>query len=183
MGYITPTDVKDYVYCPAIPWLRRAHWVSETPTPSMESGFVDANGKERIARDLGLPEPLRVEVAVTDRELGVRGVIDVVAGPGKGLVILEVKAGVRRPQRHHLAQLKVYVLLAHRNIGRVRRAALYTASGATWIEVDSTVLSEAERLVEAARKAVFSEEPPWARQPEAKCRYCFFSPRCPLRSL
>ncbi len=182
-GLVTAVDVKDYVYCPAIPWLRRVHGVLERPTPSMESGAVDVGFKERVAAELGLPEPRRFEVRVTDGELGLTGVIDIVAGPRERLVIVEVKAGVRRPQRHHIAQLKVYALLAWRKLGRVRRAALYTPAEVVWVTVDSTLLEEARLLVERARTVIYSEAPPQLRQPEAKCRYCFYSQRCPVRSI
>ncbi len=182
-GAITVVDVKDYVYCPAIPWLRAVHGVIETPTPSMEAGLVDVEYKERVAEELSLPEPRRFEVRLVDRELGVSGVIDVVAGPRDNMVILEVKAGVRKPQRHHLAQLKVYTLLASRLLGRVRRAALYTPGGVVWLRVDYRLLEEAKWLVEEARKTMYSEAPPPVRQPEAKCQYCFFSQRCPVRGI
>ncbi|MCE4611995.1 MAG: CRISPR-associated protein Cas4 [Desulfurococcales archaeon] len=182
-GVLTAVDVKDYVYCPVIPWLKAVHGVAEAPTPSMEAGVVDVEYKEKVAEELSLPEPRRFEVKLVDRGLGVSGVVDVVAGPKGDMVVVEVKAGVRRPQRHHLAQLKVYALLASRLLGKVRRAALYTPGGVVWLRVDYRLLEEARLLVEEARKAVYSEAPPQARQPEAKCRYCFYSQRCPVRGI
>ena len=181
LAYITPTDVKDYHYCKAIPWLRARTGLHEPPTPSMEAGVVDYSYKERVASQLGLPKPYRLEVRVVDKGLGVSGVIDVVAGSGR-LRVVEVKAGVRRVGRHHTAQLKVYALLAQRNLGPVEEAILYTSRAVQRLRVTPRLLEEAARSVEATRRAVGSEDPPVVSQPAAKCRYCWYNRLCPLRS-
>lgn len=179
---ITPTDVKDYVYCPVIPWLRRAYGLVEPPTPSMEEGSsVGAEEKIVEARRLGAPEPLRVEVALRSPVLPLEGVVDVVAG-GRRLWVVEVKR-VRRPARHHLAQLKAYALLVETALGSVEEAVLAVrgVGAAARLRVTGELLGEARRLVEAAWRAVYSEEPTPVEQPEAKCRYCFYRSICPVR--
>ena len=181
-GTITPTDVKDYVYCPAIPWIRRSMGLSEPPTPSMEEGaMVGAEEKLEAARSLGFPEPVRVEVALKSRSVPLEGVADIVAG-SRRLVVAEVKR-VSRVGRHHIAQLKVYALLAEESIGPVGEAVLIVRGGrALRLTVTSEVLEEARLLASKAYKASYSDDPPKVSQPEAKCRYCFFSRVCPVRS-
>jgi len=178
---VTPTDVKDYVYCPVIPWARRAYGLAEPPTPSMEEGAaVTAEEKVEEARGLGLPEPFRVEVALRSPLLPLEGVVDVVAGRGR-LRVLEVKR-VRRPGRHHTAQLKAYALLVETAMGPVEEALLSLGGGRSLrLRVTGETLGEARRLVEETWRTVYSEEPPPARQPEAKCRYCFYRSICPVR--
>ncbi len=180
-GTVTPTDVKDYVYCPVIPWLRRALGLVEPPTPSMEEGArVTADEKLAEAEALGLPGPHRVEVYLRSGVLPLEGVVDLVAGR-KRLRVLEVKR-VARPARHHLAQLKAYALLVETSMGPVEEAILALKNGgAVRLRVTGETLKEAQSLVEAALEAVYSDEPPTASQPEAKCRYCFYRSLCPVR--
>ena len=180
-GTVTPTDVKDYAYCPVIPWLRRALGLAEPPTPSMEEGAsVTAEEKLAEAEALGLPGPHRVEVYLRSRLVPLEGVVDVVSGRRR-LRVLEVKR-VRRPQRHHLAQLKAYALLVETSMGPVEEAIIAVrGGGAVRLRVTGDTLEEARRLVEATAKAVYSDEPPPAEQPEAKCRYCFYRSLCPVR--
>lgn len=179
---VTPTDVKDYYYCKAIPWLRRVTGRVEPATPSMDSGIIDATRKEEIASKLNLPRPYRVEVRLIDRELGVSGVIDVVAGANK-IHILEIKAGVRKPSRRHIEQLKVYALLAARTIGRVDEAILYWKNGVKRIKITGKLLEDAQRSIHKVKQLLETEDPPTVQQPKPKCSYCWFNKLCPLRSI
>ena len=179
-GYITPTDVKDYAYCPAIPWIRRVHGIAEPPTPSMEDGRAGSEEKLAAARELGLPGPHRVEVYLRSGRLRLHGVVDVLAGSRGRLAVLEVKR-VRRILKSHRAQLAAYALLAEDTVGGVRVAVLHTPAQQLVVEVTGDLLSKAERLVEAARAAAESEEPPEGAPGEAKCLYCYYRSVCPVR--
>jgi CRISPR/Cas system-associated exonuclease Cas4 (RecB family) len=96
-GYVQVAEVKDYIFCPALAWIKARMRYVEPPTPSMESGKskADAQFKLKIAEELGLPKPWRVEVPVRSPRLGLSGVIDLVAGERR-LVVAEVKAFRRR---------------------------------------------------------------------------------------
>ena len=174
------TIVKDYAYCPAIPWIREVLGYTEPPTPSMETARIDASGKEAIAGELGLPRPWRIEVPVRGRSLPLRGVVDIVAGERR-LIVVEVKAYRRRREwsSHFRAQLLVYAYLVNETMGPVREAVLYMPGRVERIPVTRERLEQARRLAEAALGSVEGEEPPRPRQPARKCGYCWYRRVCP----
>ena len=182
-GWISVSLVKQYSYCPAIPWINWRLNLYEDPSPSMETGRMTAEEKEEIARRLGLPEPWRIEVRVSDAQLRLSGVIDVVAGRRR-LTIVEVKRYPRRPSRsrHFRDQLMLYALLANNSLGPVREAILVLGSNAQRYRVTGEDLERARRLVEAARRVIESEEPPRPRMPPRKCRYCWYRRVCPAHA-
>lgn len=179
-NFIHVTDVKQYSYCPAIPWIYSHVASYEPPTPSMEKGVIGADEKEEIARQLGLPKPWRIEVHLRSRELGLSGSVDIVAGSRK-LVVVEVKRLKRRirASRHFRVQLMVYALLANQTLGPVREAILYLGGEIHRYDVTQRDLQEARRLVESTRRAMDSEDPPTPSQPPSKCSYCWFRRFCP----
>ncbi|MEB3851673.1 MAG: CRISPR-associated protein Cas4 [Desulfurococcales archaeon] len=183
-GTLTPTDLKDYAYCPVIPWLRLHASLREAPTPSMEAGRLDAGEKLAIAGRLGLPRPHRVEVPLESRRLGLRGVVDIVAGRGPYTVV-EVKALPRSPRRagHFRLQLLAYVLLVLDSMGPVGRAILYLAGRPVEVPVNERTLGEALAALARLRRLLASEEPPLANQPGAKCLYCGYRRSCPRASV
>ncbi|GBF08806.1 CRISPR-associated protein Cas4 [Aeropyrum pernix] len=179
----TPSLVKQYVYCPTLPWLEVRVGRLEHPTPSMESAVLTADEKEEIAREVGIPPPYRVEVPLECPELRLRGVIDLVAGPHgrRGYWIMEAKKHPRRPRasKHFQAQLLAYALLATKTLGPVYRATLYIGGATKTLDINQRHLQTAEKLVKKTLKTVEEEEPPLTRQPPQKCRYCFYRKLCP----
>ena len=180
--WITPTEVKEYTYCPMIPWLHHYTGLRTEPTPSMEAGKerADAEYKARIAEQLGLPQPHRIEVQLEDPQLRLRGTIDILAGT-KTHTVVEVKA-YKRPRhkaRHYRAQLLTYALLAHRTIGPVRRAILVLGNETITYTITTHELNEAKTLIQKLRETLASEEPPRVRQPKPKCQYCWYRRICP----
>ena len=177
---VTATMVKQYSYCPTLPWLESRIGLLEPLTPSMETARITADEKEAIARELGLPEPLRIETPVHDPELGATGVIDVIAGESR-VDILEIKAHPRHPRRakHFLNQLLVYALLAHRNIAPVHRAILYIGGETIEITINNYHLTKAKKLIEKTRQTIQNEDPPLLNQPPQKCKYCHYKTLCP----
>ena len=175
--YVTPWDVKQYVYCPMIPWIIHHLGVSEPATESMEEGSVGVEYKEEIAKKLGLPRPWRFEVELIDDELGVRGKIDIIAG-SRSLVIVEVKRYYRRRVEHFQAQLLVYALLANRLIGPVRKALLVVGDKVRELIVDKDLLAYAYKLVEKTWNSILDEKPPIVNQVSGKCATCWYRRYC-----
>ncbi|MGC9113403.1 CRISPR-associated protein Cas4 [Acidilobus sp.] len=175
---MTASDVKQFAYCPLIPWINRRLGVAEAPGERMKAGrgvrAVD------IASKLGLPRPWREGVSVRDDRLMVRGTVDLMAGERGNAHVLEVKAFRRSYERsHHFrAQLLVYSLLAERALGGVRAAHLYLGGDLVSFPVTLSALREAEELVKMTWEAVESESPPPAQR-SAKCAYCWYRHVCP----
>lgn len=177
--YITPWDVKQYVYCPLIPWITHHLGVSEPPTESMLlGGELDASHKEEIAGKLGLPKPWRIEVEVEDNELGLHGKVDIIAGR-KRLIVVEVKRYERISIEHYKAQLLVYALLVTRRLGPVSKAILVYGDKAIEYPVTSEDLVIARKLVEKTIKTIDNEKPPITNQNPRKCRTCWYRKYCP----
>ena len=177
---IPVTMVKDHVYCPAIPWIKRFLGYTEPRSPSMETARVDASYKEKVAKDLGLPKPWRIEVPVQGKSLPLRGVVDIIAG-NRRLTVVEVKAYNRRLDRssHFKIQLLIYAYLVNESIGPVREAILHMPDRIHRVVVTSELLEEARRAAESAIKTLSSEDPPRPRQPSRKCSYCWYRRVCP----
>jgi len=183
--YLTVADLKEYEYCPAIPWINRNLGYVTEATPSMDLGKARASRefKVRVAEELSLPKPYRVEVPVVSRRLRVRGVVDLVAGDRR-LAVVEVKAFKRRRDRarHFRLQLAAYALLANESLGPVRHAILYLGGDVVRLDVTRDLLVEAESKIRRLWEVVGSEKPPVVRQPPGKCLYCWYRRVCPVSS-
>lgn len=181
-GYVSVAELKEYEYCPAIPWIHRYIGLRTQPTPSMDSARerADAEYKERVAEELGLPKPYRIEYPVASHRLGLSGVVDVLAGDTR-YYILEVKA-YRRPRHrlgHFKAQLLAYALIVSTELGPVREAILYNGGEVLRLPVTRESLSRVRRILAGLRRILESEEPPQPNQPRQKCLYCWYRRICP----
>jgi CRISPR-associated exonuclease Cas4 len=175
--YVTPLDVKQYVYCPVIPWLIRNLGVREVETFSMAEARKLRALKLQSVQRLGLEPPVRVEVPMRSPELRLRGVADIVSG-SRRLVVVEVKAYPRRGYEHFKWQLLTYALLAERCLGPTKAAILVLGERARAWDVTLEALKAAEALVQKTIRAVESEKPPEAK-PSAKCASCWYRRYCP----
>lgn len=178
---VAASDLKDMEYCPVIPWIKARMGYTEPPTPSMEAGrAVDADYKERVAGELGLPRPYRLEVPLKSPRLGLSGVVDVVAGEGP-YYVLEVKAFRRRWWRHFRLQLLAYALLVMDTMGPVREAILYMGGRAYKVPVNERTVEETLAAIDRLRGILESEDPPQPPAARAKCAYCGYARLCPVR--
>ena len=180
-GYLNVTDLKEFEYCPMIPWIRYNTGYTTEVTPSMELGKSKASPdyKVKVAEELSLPKPYKVEVPVRSTRLGIRGMVDLIAGDRK-LVVAEIKAFKRRHDRarHFKTQLAAYALLVNESIGPTRQAILYLGGETVRLTVTQDMLREAEIKIWKLREIVDSEKPPKVAQPKPKCTYCWYRRLC-----
>ncbi len=177
--YITPWDIRQYTYCPLIPWIIHHLGITEPPTESMEiGGEVNAEQKQEIAKKLKLPKPWRIEVWLEDRKLGLHGKIDILAGT-KRLIVVEVKKYTRKGIEHYKNQLLAYALLATRKIAPVTKAILVLGNKTIQYPITHQDLKQAEKLVQKTRKTITSEQPPTTNQNPNKCKTCWYKKYCP----
>ena len=183
--YVSVTELKEFAYCPMIPWIHRYLGFYTEPTESMSVARerADSSFKERVAERLGLPRPWRFEVPVRSRELGLRGVVDILAGERR-YVVVEVKYYRRKRRRltHFRRQLLAYTLIVNETLGPVREAILYNGGEVIRIPVSREVLEEIRRYVKALRRVLESEAPPVVNQQPSKCSYCWYRHVCPMAS-
>jgi len=177
------TMLKEFAWCPVIPWIVYNYGVEPPYTPSMVAGIEVQKSLdlEKIANELKLPKPIETSVYVEDRKLGLYGVIDIVAG-SKRVCIVEVKAFRRRVRysQHFILQLKAYAVIAYRVLRPVERAYLYMDGIVHSIAVREQVFLEVRQVVEKLWRTVLAPEPPQAMRVQEKCNYCRYRRVCLL---
>ncbi|MCX8181381.1 MAG: CRISPR-associated protein Cas4 [Thermofilaceae archaeon] len=174
---LTPWDVKEYVYCPLIPWIARVYGVREPETYSMKLGAEERARRKVELDSLGLEPPIKFDVEMYSSTLKMAGVADAVAG-SKRYTIVEVKAFKRRRYSHFKAQLMAYALLCEECVGPARKAVLVIEGRPLFWDVDYNVLDETRRIILKLREALEREKPPLT-QPTPKCLGCWYRRLCP----
>lgn len=176
------TMVKEFVWCPVIPWMVWNYGVEPPLTPSMMDGiaFQQTLDRGRIAEQLHLEPPVEYQVYLEDPELRVYGVVDMMAGRRRKTIV-EVKAFERSLKRleHFKIQLYTYALIAVRRRIVVERAILLMKSARHEVDITGDKLELARRTVDRLWRAVVSPEPPYTAQDERKCSYCRYRRLCP----
>ena len=180
--FVTGWDVKEFSYCPVIPWVRANYGVVEPPTYSMGLGRDVGRGvREGVARRLNLPRPWRFEVFVEVRGEGLSGVVDVLAGRS-WFAVVEVKAFRRSSGFEHFRdQLFFYSYIVSRVFGPVREAYLVLGGRVFRYLIDERVVGRVRELVRRVREVKGSPRPPTPR-PGFRCSFCWYRRYCPLGS-
>ncbi|MEM3943503.1 MAG: CRISPR-associated protein Cas4 [Thermofilaceae archaeon] len=174
---ITPWDVKQYAYCPAIPWIARSFGVREPETYSMRLGREERQRRMLELRGLGLEPPIRLDVEMFSPRFRMAGVADAVAG-SRRFTVVEVKAFKRKGLAHFRAQLMAYALLCEECVGPTVKAVLLVAGKPLTYDVDAGALEEAGRLASKLREILESERPP-PISAGPKCLSCWYRRLCP----
>ena len=188
--WVTPSDVKQYFFCPRIPFLVHALGVTERETWSMEEG-------REAHEELRRKEQRRVTVALKrkwkgwDKHLGLRlrserlgmaGVLDALLHKGREYVPLEFKEADKPPRRkpppNHYYQLVAYALLVEDVFNTlVKRGLIYYAKSDALLEVPITQEAKkyVTKTVQKIRHYIETGTPP---PPSNKCNNCGYKPYC-----
>ena len=176
---ISGWDVRQYSYCPIIPWIKAHYGVYEPATFSMEIGKSKTPTlREGLAEELNLPSPCRAEVFITNPERGLTGVIDLLCGK-RWFSVVEVKAFKRKYFQHFLSQLHYYVYLVNHSIGPVREAYLVLGKKTYYYVVDGDFIAKGMKLANETKAVKLSVDPPNPRQ-GPHCEYCWYRRFCPF---
>jgi len=180
-NYIPTYLVKEYEWCPLIPWIIANSVYDPPTTPSMEKGIEthrDQNSLEEVAKTLELGDYI-LEILLVSRKHRVVGLVDILSRKAKLLV--DVKYTEKKPPRSHIAQLETYTLLAwHNNIPVYKALIVNHKTEILYsLEVDNYTLERARKRVEKTWKIIQSPDPPLVQQPQEKCNYCRYRTRCP----
>jgi len=158
-----PSLVKQYVYCPLIPWIMLKYGVVEPATDSMRLGRGEHDSSKQVR------VKSRRGVAVLD---------SVVEECGR-LVIVEKKAFRSRSIHRYVVQIAVQYLVASGKLPGIRKAVLVNGDREHVIELSGDLLAEVEMLLERAARAVESDRPPQPTTEAWKCSVCWYSRFCP----
>lgn len=176
--------VKQYVFCPRIVYFSEVLGLRERETDLMREGEEMQQVEDsRDQRRKWLPgrgietKSARHGKLYVSRELGLVGVVDVIAEKGE-VAVIERKAArrPRRVHRNHVYQLAAYALLVEEATGRpVRRGYVHYLKSNDVVEV--TITEEAKRhvlwIVQQIRRIIWEERlPPYVEKPACKsCGY------------
>lgn len=163
--------MKDYVLCPAIPWIRRKLGWREPDTEGMKLARSFKVNVERWIKD-----PVW-EVWLRDRDTHLSGVVDVLGSGAVG----EIKAYFRRTAYHFRIQLLAYSYLADRNGFRVRNALLFMGDSVRYnLEVRREHLDHVEKVVKRVADVLEDDSPPTVNPGEMLCKACQYRRVCPV---
>ncbi|MEM2575168.1 MAG: CRISPR-associated protein Cas4 [Sulfolobales archaeon] len=177
IDYITSSDLKQYIYCPIIPWIMGNYLVEEPPTPSMDMGKLGIDEKELIANELDLPKPIKYEVHIISKKLRATGIVDIIAG-NRRLTVVEVKKFQRPFIKHYEIQLKFYAYLANTEIAPVHKAILIVGSKMFNYSVGLEEIKTIEELIKKVREIKNSPRPPTINAEPNKCLKCWYRRYC-----
>ncbi len=172
--------VKEYVYCPMIPWIITHYNLVEPPTQSMVDGLeIDRDYIEEVLGeiDLGYSDLLVEEPITLDDGTVIR--IDALARNGREYTLVEIKRYRRKHYSDQKAQLKAYAYLLTRHGKPVHNMILVQERKVRYRrrfeEVD---LREMEEIIERLRQVIESDKPPMVK-PSRKCWSCWYRKICP----
>lgn len=183
---LTVTDVRQYVYCPRIPYYRYTLPLERPVTAKMDLGkkeheSTSAKESRRTLKAYGIKEgERRFGVDLYSRHLRLRGKIDMVIFTRYELVPVEYKmtSGVGL---HHKYQLAAYAMLAEHTCSQtVSRAFVYLTPEKRAVEVPITAaMRERVRGVLAElRRSVWNERLPAPTPHRGRCYGCEYRRFC-----
>ena len=175
---ISPIDLKQYEYCPVIPWLNKNYNLVEPETYSMIEGRREREERyNNIYGKLGLKPPIRFDLKLYYPKKRLIGVADIVAGKRK-LTVVEIKRFKRKLFRHFKIQLMTYAYLTEKCIGPTYNAILLIEKRKIVYDVTQEIFKEIEIKIEKLWRTIESEKPPQTSK-TAKCMNCWYRKFCP----
>jgi len=184
---VTATDLKQWAYCPRIPFYRHVLPVRPAPTYKMQRGkdiqaAVEALERRRGFRAYGMRDGERhFGVWLHSEGLGLSGKLDLLVLTPDACYPVDFKDTEGGPRRNHRLQLAAYALLAEETFARP------APDGFVYLVPEKRVvalsLAEADRdevrhALAAMRCMIEREELPPATAVRARCQACEFRNYC-----
>ncbi len=160
-----PSLVKEYIYCPVIPWIINNYCVTEPPTDSMLLGKEAEEEKKRLY--------------VRSRRYRLSTIIDEVAEVNGENIIIEYKRYSSKSIHRYIEQVKAEAYIARETIHRLRKAVLNVNGNEKVFEVSKEMLDDAERLFNRVEKTISREDPPPKTVYQRHCINCWYKRYCP----
>lgn len=162
---LTPSMVKQYIYCPIIPWIMSIYNAVEPPTDSMRMGKemtnIEGRGCVKAVSKLGT------------------AIIDEVIDEGRGKKIVEHKAYKSRSMHRYVAQALTQYLIIREKAPGVRKITVNCGGREVTLVITQDHVSELMQLMNRLENALESEKPPPMSVDKWKCRSCWYSRLCP----
>jgi len=169
---ITPTDVKQYIFCPLVVYYSRALKLK----PVMDSQQEES--RERHRRIRGPPPGVKGEVLrcppLYCERLNIYGELDLLLKSGDELIPIDYKFSKSMKGKawpDHKYQLALYAILVEEAFSTVVRRGLIYYVGETLVEVRITrsMKEYVKRIIKEIREIERSGSPPRVRKDPERC--------------
>ncbi|MEM0444314.1 MAG: CRISPR-associated protein Cas4 [candidate division WOR-3 bacterium] len=185
-GYwVTPTDVKDYFFCPQEPFLKHVMGLHEPATTSMElSNHMHANFDLRhLPRSIAPAKILR-NIQMSREDLGFSGRLDVlVLTKYAEAVPCELKLGhphLVKPPIWDRMQLASYAILVEKAFNKtVRRGVIFYMEQEKphLVNINWGMKKQVEEAIKKLREMILTESRPDNRRADY-CKGCWYARVC-----
>lgn len=185
--YLNVGDLKQFVYCPRIPYFNRFLNLKTSPTFLMEQGSAqeqefDRKQKRHRPFRFGLREVSRhVHVNLVSDNYKLAGTADLVIEGQDEIVVIDCKGGEKRLSENHWIQVGAYALLAEEYYKKpCHKGFLYYAEGRQWTKVliDERLKQKVTGLLGQMGKVIKEGIFPLPTGQVEKCRSCEFLNFC-----
>jgi len=187
--YLNVTDLKQYAFCPRIPYFQHILGYEERVTESMLEGRVSEEEfekrekrRKKFAKKLEAEEKV-FNIPLCSPKLELMGVVDCILIRGSEIIPVEFKAS-KKPKKlkeNHLIQLAAYSILAEEFYGKiVRKAMIYYEKTDEFMEIRITKEAKQRvlKLLEKLKEMLKEENLPEVNQPKSKCANCGYRKIC-----
>jgi CRISPR-associated exonuclease Cas4 len=185
--FLTVTDLKQWSYCPRIPFYRYVMPVDHVRTYKMQRGkavqaVTEALERRRRLREYGLAVGERhFDVWLRSQELGLTGRLDLLIVTPEACLPVDFKDTEGGVRRNHRTQLAAYTLLVEEAFGKpVPAAFVYLVPKDQVVEVE---VSQADRdevvgTLARLRQMILEERMPDPTPLRARCGPCEYQNYC-----
>jgi len=184
---LTATDLKQWVYCPRIPFYHHVLPVRPAPTYKMSRGkdiqaAVEALERRRGFRGYGMREgERRFGLWLRSEHLGLSGKLDLLIITTDACYPVDFKDTAGGPRRNHRLQLAAYALLAEEVFERpAPDAFIYLVPEKRIVAIGLTESDrdEARQALVDMRRMIEREELPAPTTVRSRCSACEFQNYC-----
>lgn len=181
------TDLKQFAYCPRIPFYQYVMPVEKKTTFKMEEGkraevAIDRLEKRRSLREYRLAEGSRhFHLWLRSERLGLTGKLDLLVESPQGLFPIDFKYTTGRPQKNHLMQLCGYALLVEEAYQReVTQGFIYLIPKEEVVVLELTPAhkEETRQLLDEMRTMIQTELMPEPTAVRGRCEECEYRNYC-----
>ncbi len=162
--------VKQYIYCPIIPWIIAKYNLYEPPTDSMILGALPEE-----------PVEGRGQVLVRSRKYHASTLIDEVVVNNNETILVEYKKYLPKSIHRYLEQLKTEALIAQEALGAIHKIKLIIDNIGREYMFTEDFIEDAERILEKVAMTITSDSPPPPIRNPKKCNSCWYKKFCPYQ--
>ncbi len=165
---ISPTMLKQYIYCPVIPWIINYYNVQEPPTDSMKI----AKEKQEAKQGKGQIH-IKTKTSYT--------VIDEIVEDKAKKTLIERKQYRSKSIHRYLAQTIATYLIARQKIKNIEEIIIDNGGEQHQIPITQEIIQQIQPLLRNLEKTLNNEKPPPPTTNTKKCRTCWYKKYCPYQ--